>query len=545
MSIKTLRKRIALVAVSALGVGLLSVAPASAAAGDSSFVSATGLVGSTVPSLTSSAGSATLQVGGSFTITVAADTNDKPVAKVTGGKFTSVSGGTISPAGTTATSNADNTALTALTATPTAAGTDMVIYTYADAAATASTDINDTWTITVVAAGASETYSASNSYISLNDYSSATSTVSDTLGANAVLSTGSGARINYDLKDGLNNDMPSTTDVNFIVASGDCSVGDTASGATTPFDTDSDSVGGEVYVVDNDSDDATTCVVDVQVNGVKQASKTIYFYGPVASITVSDLSRGSSATTSAQTGLGYVVAKDAAGNTLGNITLTAVTTDYTAIVTAVSVANSGATASLSTSVNSGAAAGSTPTSIGWTCSGVKGQSNVRLKYTSASGVVTYSNTFAATCYGNPATYTASLDKASYLPGEIATLTITAKDSGGNLVNDAATLGTNVTYEVGISGAYMTAVTTPTNSATFTNGVKTYKFTVGATPGKYNMIVDLPKWNTTTYNQSAVTVAYSITSGTTTVTNEEVLAAIVKLIASINKQIRALQKSLRR
>jgi len=31
MSIKTLRKRIALVAVSALGVGLLSVAPASAA----------------------------------------------------------------------------------------------------------------------------------------------------------------------------------------------------------------------------------------------------------------------------------------------------------------------------------------------------------------------------------------------------------------------------------------------------------------------------------------------------------------------------------
>jgi hypothetical protein len=41
------------------------------------------------------------------------------------------------------------------------------------------------------------------------------------------------------------------------------------------------------------------------------------------------------------------------------------------------------------------------------------------------------------------------------------------------------------------------------------------------------------------------VPYTIKASSASVTNAEVLSAIVKLIASINKQIRALQKSLRR
>jgi hypothetical protein len=43
------------------------------------------------------------------------------------------------------------------------------------------------------------------------------------------------------------------------------------------------------------------------------------------------------------------------------------------------------------------------------------------------------------------------------------------------------------------------------------------------------------------NQAKVTVPYSIKASTTGVTNEEVLKSIVALIASINKQIQALQK----
>jgi hypothetical protein len=43
--------------------------------------------------------------------------------------------------------------------------------------------------------------------------------------------------------------------------------------------------------------------------------------------------------------------------------------------------------------------------------------------------------------------------------------------------------------------------------------------------------------------SPATVAYKVTTGSTGVSNADVLKAIVSLIASINKQIAALQKAL--
>jgi hypothetical protein len=53
-----------------------------------------------------------------------------------------------------------------------------------------------------------------------------------------------------------------------------------------------------------------------------------------------------------------------------------------------------------------------------------------------------------------------------------------------------------------------------------------------------MIVDLPAYVST---DSAKTVAYSVASGE--VSNADILKAIVSLIATINKQIAALQKAL--
>ena len=63
-------------------------------------------------------------------------------------------------------------------------------------------------------------------------------------------------------------------------------------------------------------------------------------------------------------------------------------------------------------------------------------------------------------------------------------------------------------------------------------------TVGNTTGSFNLIVDLPAYVST---DSAKTVAYTIATGTNEVTNAEILSAIVKLIAQIQKQITALQK----
>jgi hypothetical protein len=146
------------------------------------------------------------------------------------------------------------------------------------------------------------------------------------------------------------------------------------------------------------------------------------------------------------------------------------------------------------------------------------------------------------------TYTASLDKASYVPGDIATLTITAKDSAGKPANDYQYLGgttaagTGATNPVSIAGSNMTAITAPTSVDIFVSGVKTYKFIVGSTEGSYQLSVDLPKFNSSATPQAAVTVAYKI-AGSGGVSNADVLKAIVSLIASINKQIAALQKAL--
>ena len=180
--------------------------------------------------------------------------------------------------------------------------------------------------------------------------------------------------------------------------------------------------------------------------------------------------------------------------------------------------------------------------------GVKGSASIKLKYTFSDLSSLVSDAYSFACAGAPVNYKASLDKSSYAPGEIATLTITATDSAGKPVYDldASAAGNDLgstTYPVSISLPQLTAVVTPTNVDEFAAGKKTYKFTVGTTEGAFTGVVDLPLYDSTTYSQAAQTVSYKVASTTTGVTNAEVLAAIVKLIASINKQIAALQKAL--
>jgi hypothetical protein len=92
---------------------------------------------------------------------------------------------------------------------------------------------------------------------------------------------------------------------------------------------------------------------------------------------------------------------------------------------------------------------------------------------------------------------------------------------------------------------MTQVGSIVSTDSFLSGVKKYKFTVGGiNSGSFQLVVDLPGLNSTTYSQSAVSVAYKVaTSADGGVQMADVLKAIVSLIASINKQIAALQKAL--
>jgi len=133
-------------------------------------------------------------------------------------------------------------------------------------------------------------------------------------------------------------------------------------------------------------------------------------------------------------------------------------------------------------------------------------------------------------------FSVSFDKAVYAPGEIATLTVKGKDSGGrNIWDGYAAAGNALIAPSGFTSVGSACGT----SKVFVSGAFTCKFTAGNTGGSYGWSFDM----TTATPQAATVGTLSIkTSG---VTNEEVLAAIVKLIASINEQIALLQKQLKK
>jgi len=320
-----------------------------------------------------------------------------------------------------------------------------------------------------------------------------------------------------------------------------------------------------VYVEQATANAPATGAVTLSYNGSQVWSKTVTLLGDIAKIrltavrstgkttvagaitTAGTATDASGAAATANAGAFTFAALDSAGNVVGGKTLTIDSTRYNASVSSVTLDNSGITTTYSGTAALSGAGGTGETLGTWTCTATAGSANIRLKVTNAALATVYSNDLAAGCAGSPDTYTAALDKTSYVPGDIATLTITAKTSTGGNTYSGAVLGTTGSADVSIAGSNLTAVVTPTNVDTFGNtSSKSYKFIVGSTEGSYNMVVDLPLWDAANSGSGAAqTVKYSIAASSASVTNAQVLAAIVKLIASINKQIAALQKSLKK
>jgi hypothetical protein len=561
MSTKTtIRKRISLTAIGALVTGLLTVTGGSTSANAAVYAHAnvTQAAGSTGIISALSASAVTMTSDGTLKLNIA---SSSVVITVSGGKITGVDSTTPTIAGspvisadgsnlsTNTGSVSQETALNGVAFKPTAAGTNMVIKlwgvtTTAAAAIAAGTGLATTITATVYAPGASGVYSAGTSFLSIQAIGSSQATVADVPYEDTV-SAGNEARINYIWKDALGTQLASSATTMAQVTSGACVVGIAAAGGTTPVASETAS-SGDFYVGVADATDglAKTCTVAVSWDGVVRGTKTIKFTGAPAKINWTAAYRGDdgAANTAAATQKGYVTVTDAAGNTLGGINVTADTTKYNAIISAASISNSGYTSyrasDTATSVRYPSAPGAVPSSLNYTCTAVGGDSEVVLKYTSSSGSSISSTPIPVTCTGGADKYTASLDKASYVPGDIATLTINAVDSKGRKVHDAQALGAGQS----IVGSQMTAVQTPSMGDLFADGKITYKFQVGSTTGSYNMVVDLPAINAvSTTGATAQVIAFKVASSSTEVTNAEVLKSIVSLIASINKQIQALQK----
>jgi hypothetical protein len=569
MSTKTNFKRVALVAVASLGLGVLtSVAPASAAV--TLAVGANGATSSDTQGLLTAGG---IAIAVTTTTATATMLSNGQLAVVSNeGAATSalvVSGGTIASCSTTtntvtlsadkticSSNGADAAGITAIVR-PTAVGTNLVIM-------GKTTNSPLTWatetalTVSVVAATSIGTFSPVYSDVKVQHVADADGTLSGVTAANqdekytaamdagfhdtvygAVTTTtrknGVQGFLNFVLKDANDNAL-ATTNVITATATGGCLVGisttsqiGVSSSGMLTADGDYISVGQAV------ANTPYKCVVTLAINGAVIATRTFVLQGQVTKLVVSDqvIAHTGVDTTAAF----YVDAQDASGNSVPDVTIGSVTSTYNASVTGVSVpAVSEVTAG-------------TPGTV--TCDVKGSNTGLKLYAQNASVALVYSDAFSVSCAGSPVNYAASLDKASYTIGEVATLTITAKDSAGNLTWDGAELGdstsatTASTYAVSIAGGPMTQVGTIVSTDSFVSGVKKYKFTVGGiSSGSFQLVVDLPVYNSTTYSQTAAAVAYKVTTGADGgVQLADVLKAIVSLIASINKQIAALQKAL--
>ena len=538
MSKKTMKQRIAVVAVSALTAGVLSVMSAPVANASTAYASGTPgglsgvIVGSgAVCSVNAEDGTA-LTLAGATTAT--ASTNLSSMVLPLGTKVSMLSADTtdvVYAAGSVRLEDLTDATVTAGGTTFTSGGDADSFFIVASSVGTgtvknygAGTSSLSTISITVVASCASLTWSDTYSSweIDTDVDNSPDLTESDYKYVDEDYALGS-----FIGKDAYNNILPLgvwvVSATNGHVVDGDGSIL-TAPGTISVDTWTADGTDVYIAVGQPTSGVATSTTVTLSYNGVTVWSKALTWTGDAATITVSGVDV-QDATSGGLTGLYDVVVKDAAGNQIVEV-VSADTAYYTRDVT---------------SVTGGTTSSSLPTlaAATWTCrTGFSGVVPVRIKLTTNALTTVYSNVFDARCGNAAYTYTASLDKAVYNPGDLATLTITAKDASGNAPFKNETVHANSASVPAISALGMTAITTPTSADTFNSpvGQKIYTFTVGNTAaGSFNMAVDLGF-----SNSAAIAIPYKI-NGDGAVSNADVLKSIVALIASINKQIQALQK----
>ena len=581
MSTKTMKQRIAVVAVSALTAGVLSVASAPVAnaartANTNTYVNtaaggayvldntadASGNTSKSQGLLAAPAGTALTQTATMFSNGVIVVSTG--LAAAANAQLISISGGTlvgadkcvVATGGGTLTVSPDLTSCSAaadaqnevtVAIKPSAAGTPLVITGYDNSAIAANWKV----TVTVVAVSSSGSFSASKSNIALTADGSQPSTANvDTAGVSTV-ENGTCAYLYYSLLDANSVQLPTSASIIAKVSTG-LTVG---IGSTGTIGVATGSYGGSATYLkacQATANTAATGTMTLTVNGVDVATRTITIVGQLASITVSadatavrnqdgtsDTYYGafSGGSANRSTGEWYpshsYTGKDAAGNLVPvDVSIEATTLD--AQVTALGDDGTADPRNADSDLRTGG--------LTFACADTSGaNTKVQVKATAADTTSIKSNVFTVTCAGDAVNYTASTDKAAYNTGDVMTVTVKGTDKSGKAANDFGIISTTAKLGTIASGAIASSVIAPANGNTLAGGVKTYKYIIGQTTGTYTIAVDFPVINNTTYSQTALTLPVTVKSATTTVTNEEVLKSIVALIASINKQIQALQK----
>jgi hypothetical protein len=474
MSTKTTFKRIALVAVAALGLGVLtSVAPASAArvtaAATPCWVSVAPF-GVLADNETATATASATQVAGPANyveITCGTD-----LASGTGVVSTSGAGSTLSTFADSSTdavwtvatgaalatsANASIAGTTFRVMTPTAGTVTTTVARRAFANGAATDTTLQTFTITVTAAGVANVYSAANSTV----LAAAGTTTPDATTDATVLATPVSAlkssastvevlNIKVDQEDA--NDVNLTTAVaNTVTITGVGRVGLDVDAPLGQYAAETAQASDFYIFADGRAGVGT---VTVAVNGVTVKTYTISFYGDVASLTattkITHIAVG--ATTA---GVVEVVAKDANGVVVPGVTITGTASSTTAI-TAVTPAADGD--------NDG------DQLVGITAASTAAGAYTATFKVTVNSVDIVSNAASFTVAKTTAkTVTISTDKAEYAAGEKITVTVSANDSNSNGIADGARdlFAATVTSTSALQG------TLPGTSVTLVSGKATY------------------------------------------------------------------------
>ena len=533
MSIKTLKKRIAVIAVSALTAGVMSVATApvaNATGGDyaaaNTTINSIGLLSAPTFVNGSTTMTATLLSTGRLNLNTSNDT----------AYFVVSAGGSITSATVSANISADQKKYTSavndgFAVVPTGAvGTTFTISGY-----TNSTLATITSRITVTIAGSSVAGvvapGESGAWFVANDSTEATA---DAANANKTTVTNS-LYLDVDVADAYGSAI--TVGTGSLIATATSGAFVSIGTATVALGTFSQAVSSAnpntafIRVSEATIGAGWNGTVTVTYNGVVIATKSGTITGAPAKITLTAKKVGKNNGSATSEALDYQVT-DAAGNivVVTNSSITYGLSSNTAII-------SGAAGE---TTNSTSAAGKATV----TCvTSATGTANIQVQ-TLVAGVPLLSNAVPVTCGGAAVTYTASFDKATYAQGDVATLTVAFKDAKGvaaNSIDAVSDASAGSSSNIVITANQMERVTTHAASTkTNVSGNVVYTFTVGtssgAIAGKYQALVSFPTQSLGTTQ----TVGYEI-AGSGAVSNADVLKSIVALIASINKQIQALQK----
>jgi hypothetical protein len=480
MSTKTTFKRVALVAVAALGLGVLSVAPTSAAPTIAYGVIADSTNGQGI-------------VGGQATVNVTLDSGTVTTIAVTGvgsvlgqtspTETVTVTGTVTSGAWSDSTTVSNVKGVQTITLTSAVAGVTTVTATPLNAS-TGAPGTAVTKTVTWVAATTTGTYDHATAFIAATDNTNLTDRIySDSTTAQlslpSTLRATPRATINV-----TQFNAADTVTITTLAAAGTKAIVATITGAGAVGSAVDGSNAGSSVTIAAGSSGATTedyvyvysdgrngpATITITVNGVAVATKTVSFYGTAKSYAMSTttgetLSKkqiaiaASASGADAESATVTIKELDVLGTVMATTATTHVTTDTATIATAV--------------ISSG---------VLYIYGVGLGTTNINVCNTASCTSATIKLSIPITVVEKTAkSYTLAFDAPTYAPGALVTWTLTATTKTGKPIADGSRA------VIGTSTANMTAPTGhPTGALTFKDGVATGTFFAPVTTGDFTI-----------------------------------------------------------